>query len=90
MVRSLPFPLAAVLFLAACATGPDVNEIGESGFIEVLPEEVIAVADPTQNLRGVRILPSDGCYWYQWVGPVETTMLPLRTIDGRPICTRPQ
>jgi hypothetical protein len=33
-------------------------------------------------------MPEDGCYWYRYVGPVETTYLPLRTIEGRPICTR--
>ena len=78
------------LALAACATGPAVNERGESGFIEELPEGVLAVADPRQPLDRVLVLPSDGCYWYQWVGPVETTMLPLMTTDARPICTRAQ
>ena len=90
MKAPLPLVLATTLVLGACASGPGVNEVGESGFIEELPEAVIAAADPAQNLRGVRILPSDGCYWYQWVGPVETTLLPLRTRDGRPICTRAQ
>ena len=37
--------------------------------------------------RFLQELPEDGCYWYEHVGPVETTMLPLRTAEGRPICT---
>ncbi|MFD2855951.1 hypothetical protein ACFSZS_15885 [Seohaeicola zhoushanensis] len=48
------------------------------------------MAAPGQDLQDVRVFPEDGCYWYRYVGPVETTYLPLRTRDGRPICTRPQ
>lgn len=51
-----------------------------------LPEEVVAVAAPWQDLTTARLMPEDGCYWYQHAGPVETTMLPLRTPEGRPIC----
>lgn len=52
-----------------------------------LPEGVRALAGPNQNLDTARVLPEDGCYWYEYTGPVETTLLPLRTADGRPICT---
>lgn len=51
-----------------------------------LPEEVVAVAAPWQDLTTARLMPEDGCYWYQHQGPVETTLLPLRTPEGRPIC----
>ncbi|MGS4943941.1 hypothetical protein ACVDG3_00550 [Meridianimarinicoccus sp. RP-17] len=47
-----------------------------------------AVAAPYQDLQSVRLLPEDGCYWYRHVGPVETTLLPLRTATGQPICTQ--
>ncbi|MEI4234759.1 hypothetical protein [Roseovarius sp. D22-M7] len=53
---------------------------------QAVPEEVIALAAPYQDVATARLLPRDGCYWYRHEGPVETTLLPLRTADGRPIC----
>jgi hypothetical protein len=55
-----------------------------------VPDSVLAVAAPHQDLETARLREADGCYWYRHVGPVETTPLPLRTIEGRPICARPQ
>jgi hypothetical protein len=75
------------LFLAACSilgTSP-VDEA--TGFLKEVPPQVVLLAAPYQNLREVILNPEDGCYWYRHVGPVETTMLPLRTTEGRPICT---
>lgn len=63
---------------------------GNDGFIRTLPEEIVALAAPNQDLKSVQLREADGCYWYRHVGPVETTMLPLRSAEGRPICTRPQ
>lgn len=80
---------AAIVTLAACTAPVDATK-ADSGFIEDLPEAVAAVAAPHQDLEHVRLLPQDGCYWYRHVGPVETTLLPLRTAEGRPICTRAQ
>ena len=79
----------AVLVLAACTPVMEDGADQSPGFIEELPEKVVALAAPSQDLSAVRLRPDDGCYWYQHVGPVETTMLPLLTPDGRPICTRP-
>jgi hypothetical protein len=53
---------------------------------DIIPEQVAALAAPYQDVSTARLLPRDGCYWYLHEGPVETTLLPLRTIDGRPIC----
>ncbi|MDP5362086.1 MAG: hypothetical protein NWP79_08085 [Paracoccaceae bacterium] len=82
-VGSLPFVL---LMLGAC----DVESVETNGtnlrFITQLPEAVTAVAAPFQNLEAVVLLPDDNCYWYNHAGPVETTLLPLRTTQGRPIC----
>ena len=77
----------ALMMLSACVA--PVGGIGDepSRFLQELPESVMAVAAPYQNLRAVVLQPEDGCYWYEHVGPVETTMLPLRTAEGRPICT---
>ncbi|WP_300514225.1 hypothetical protein [Aliiroseovarius sp.] len=58
------------------------------GFIMELPEPVLEIVAPNQDLTAVRIDPEDGCYVYRHVGPVETTFLPLRSKRGRPICTQ--
>lgn len=81
---------AAVLTLGACAAPVERPGSEDPGFLKEVPENVTAIAAPYQDLRAVRLRPEDGCYWYRHTGPVETTMLPLRTAEGRPICTRPQ
>lgn len=78
---------AALLALGACNASMESAQ-ANGGFIEKLPDAVVAAAAPYQDLTAVRLLPEDGCYWYRHVGPVETTLLPLRTVEGRPICTR--
>jgi len=83
--------IASLIVLGACsASGISGNGGVKAGFIDDLPEAVIVMAAPYQNLEAVRLLPADGCYWYQHVGPVETTMLPLRTVRGNKICTQPR
>lgn len=81
MKKKTAFLLFAPVILAACA---------ESVATGNLPEEVVSIAAPNQDLASARVLPEDGCYWYSHKGPVETTLLPLRTKAGRPICTKPQ
>nr|WP_245759299.1 hypothetical protein [Tranquillimonas alkanivorans] len=76
--------------LTACTAPIDRPADPEQGFLEELPQGLAALAAPGQNLQAVRLRPEDGCYWYRYVGPVEITMLPLRTIDGQPICNRTQ
>ncbi len=51
-----------------------------------LPEEVVALAAPHQNVATARLQTEDNCYWYEHVGPVETTLLPLLSRRGGPIC----
>lgn len=84
MTRSLI--LLAALALAACEPVPG----GTGGGIVTVPESVVAIAAPFQDLTTARIRPEDGCYWYSHTGPVETTELPLRTTAGNPICAREQ
>jgi hypothetical protein len=76
----------ALLFLTACAE-PVPEDDGLPGLPVEVTEELIAMVEPTQSLSSVRILPEDGCYWYRYSGPVETTYLPLRTTEGRRICS---
>ena len=77
--------LPALLALSACVA-PAGGVDPQTGFLTEVPETLIELAAPGQDLTAVRVNPEDGCYWYRYDGPVETTMLPLRTVDGRPIC----
>jgi hypothetical protein len=72
------------LLLSGCVAAPTPE-----GQTAELSPEVLALVAPGQNLSNVRI-ESDGCYWYLYRGPVETTYLPVLTREGRMICTRPQ
>ena len=80
---------AALTLLAACGDLQSTSSAPSDGFIDELPEGVLSIAAPYQDLNAVRIDPTDGCFVYRHNGPVETTFLPLRSVDGRPICTRP-
>ncbi len=86
MKRSTTLLALVPLALAACST---TSKITEEGFIAELPEGVLAIAAPYQDLSAVRIDPETGCYVYRHIGPVENTFLPLRTPEGGPICTVP-
>ncbi|MEP5759847.1 MAG: hypothetical protein ABJ327_11200 [Litoreibacter sp.] len=76
----------SVLLITAC-DGLQ-NPSSPNGFIKELPEAVLEIAAPYQNLNAVRINPTDGCFVYLHDGPVESTLLPLRSKSGRPICTQ--
>lgn len=80
----------AVISLAACEPYESTTPGTSDQFIKTLPEGVLAIVAPKQDLNAVRIDPATGCYEYRYVGPVETTYLPLRTLNGSPICTRVQ
>ena len=69
--------------MAACATTPPVEDSAPE---LAIPAVVAAAADPSQDLTTARLRAEDNCYWYLYAGPVETTLLPLKTVDGRPIC----
>ncbi|SHF12796.1 hypothetical protein SAMN05444279_1186 [Ruegeria intermedia] len=79
---------AVLLSVGACTETASMSGASAPRDLAKVPEGVIAIAAPGQDLSAVRIMPEDGCYWYRHVGPVETTYLPLRTVDGRPICAR--
>ncbi len=79
---------SATILLSACGGFQDVSRSPTDGFIQELPEGVLSIVAPNQNLNSVRIDPEDGCFVYRHIGPVETTFLPLRSVSGRPICTR--
>lgn len=80
--------LGSLLALGACAVPVAEKADPDTGLSAEVMTQLNAMAAPFQDLQSVRLRPEDGCYWYRHVGPVETTMLPLRTADGRPICTQ--
>lgn len=86
-IRLMAF--AALAGLAACTEAPTGGAGGAQGAaFAALPPNVAEIAAPYQNLQATRLDPTDGCYWYRYDGPVESTWLPLRTKNGNPICTR--
>ncbi len=72
--------MTALLLTAGCVAAPLAETPGE------LPPEVLAIVAPGQDLSTARLRPEDNCFWYVHRGPVETTMLPLRSLNGRTIC----
>lgn len=93
MTRPVVFLASPLIFLAlaACEPMPTTGTTGSTVSARPvnLPESVVSIAAPNQDLASARIRSDDGCYWYTHRGPVETTQLPLRTVNGNPICTRP-
>lgn len=79
---------AAIFVLGGCAEFDGQVEAPTNEFIKKLPESVLEIAAPFQDLNAVRVDTTDGCLVYRHVGPVETTFLPLRSKNGNPICTR--
>ena len=83
MKRKTAILIAGALAVAGCTTTPSLDADG--AFTE-LPEPLLALAAPYQNLNKVRLDQNDNCFWYLHEGPVERTWLPLRTAEGNPIC----
>ena len=81
-MRQLATLATTLVLLAACAPSP----IDDDGFLREVPEQILANAAPNQNLNAVKLLEEDGCFWYQYDGPVETTLLPLLSQRGRHFC----
>jgi predicted small secreted protein len=81
--RKLIKSLVLSALLSGCTTVVGTGDNNSAA----ISEQVAALAAPYQDVSTARILPSDGCYWYLHEGPVEATLLPLRTAAGRPICT---
>lgn len=77
--------LATLALIAGLLSGC-VATTGTGNGPAPLSEAVLAVVGPNQDLTTARLLPEDGCYWYEHAGPVETTLIPLLSKSGRPIC----
>ena len=79
--------VAATMVLGACST--PFNDPVETSQARPLPEVVAAMAARDQDLQSARLVPENNCYWYLHAGPVETTLVPLRSFRGNPICAAP-
>jgi hypothetical protein len=79
-MRSFAIYLIAISsVLTACSTPiPDSKP--------PLPESVLSVVGPKQDLANTKIDPETGCVFYLHNGQVETTWLPLRSKTGGTIC----
>ncbi|NDV02730.1 hypothetical protein [Pseudoroseicyclus tamaricis] len=92
LCRAPALALGTTLMLTACVAiapppppAPPVPELPpEPG--SQLPPEVRSIVAPGQDLTTAYLRPTDNCYWYSYTGPVETTELPLRSINDNPIC----
>lgn len=83
MIRTSLLPMSlCIAVLAACTPVSDQSAVPGSQ----LPEDVLAIVGPGQDLASARLVPETGCYVYEHRNPVETTLLPLRTAEGNPIC----
>ena len=80
--------LGLALGLLTACDASYTGSAASGGHLLELPAGVLEIVGPYQDLTSVRINELDGCYEYRHVGPVETTYLPLRAKNGRPICTR--
>ncbi|MFD1881288.1 hypothetical protein [Paracoccus pacificus] len=74
----------SLLAAAGCTTAG--NTAAEKASPYPIPEQVVAIAGPNQDLTTARLDPADNCYWYYYAGPVETTLVPLRAANGNQIC----
>ncbi|WP_343211955.1 hypothetical protein QEZ52_20910 (plasmid) [Aliisedimentitalea scapharcae] len=89
MQKKLVTLVAALSLMAGCSeqlsgTGGAAPKTGN------LPDSVVELAAPGQDLATAHLLPQDNCYWYEHSGPVEVTLLPLRATNGGPICLAAQ
>ena len=74
---------AALLAIAGCAA---VEPTTSQEPVIAIPQAIVNIADPRQDLKTARLREQDNCYWYLHANPLEVTLVPLRTIEGRPIC----
>ncbi len=89
-MRTRNFTIGAVLLFAAGCASPEMEKRGSLNEVGNLPEAVLSLAAPGQNLATARLRSEDDCYWYEHSGPVETTLVPLRSTGGSPICVARQ
>ena len=89
MKLSATLMIGALVALGACAELPMTpadTALAPAPSRGGVPQEVRDIAAPFQNVDSAVLLEEDNCYWYEHQGPVERTLLPLRSVRGNPIC----
>ncbi|WP_074963719.1 hypothetical protein [Aliiroseovarius crassostreae] len=88
MLQKYAVIMVATLALTGCVV--PLKEDNDPFRVGNIPESVAALAAPNQDLNTAQLRPEDNCYWYAHSGPVETTLVPLRSAGGNPICVARQ
>ena len=83
-IRTAAIALTLLVLAGCAAQRPDIAAEEASPY--PIPNEVVAIAGPNQDLTTARLDPADDCYWYYHAGPVETTLVPLRAANRNQIC----
>lgn len=78
--------IAMSLLVAAGCTAQTGDKAAEASSPYPIPDQVVAIAGPGQDLTTATLVAADDCYWYYHAGPVETTLVPLRAANGNQIC----
>ena len=78
-----------LLVTAGCAARTVESGAAETSLYPI-PDAVVAIAGPDQDLTTATLVAEDDCYWYYHVGPVERTLVPLRAANGNHICNMRQ
>ncbi len=78
--------IAMALLTAAGCTTRTAETVVETSSPYPIPNEVVAIAGPNQDLTTATLVAEDDCYWYYHAGPVETPLVPLRAANGTQIC----
>jgi hypothetical protein len=84
MIKRSAAVFTLIPLVSACAV--TMTEPEAASPTRSIPEEVIAIAGPNQDIMSAFLRPDDNCFWHMHNGPVERTPLPLRTSDSRHIC----
>lgn len=82
--RNLTTTTLLLVAVGCSARAPDTAAKNNSPY--PIPDAVIAIAGPDQDLMTARLDPTDQCYWYYHTGRIETTLVPLRAANGNQIC----
>jgi hypothetical protein len=84
--KSAVITVGCLMLVACAAPVPPAPTTQVPSPEQQVQDQINAMAAPNQNIQTARLRTDDNCYWFSYVGPVETTELPLLTTEGRHIC----
>ncbi len=71
MKAAIPAVVATALILGACTAPTGGTGDDTRGRPASVPQAVVEIAAPHQDLSTARLLPDDKCYWYMHAGRVD-------------------